>query len=133
MTERVLIYDRDCGLCRTIVACALGLDRRRRLRPLALQSGEAERLLPGMTDEQRMGSFHIVAPGGRVSSAGRGLAELAVLLPGLGPLGRALHARPVFSERAYRLVADHRDAIGPWIPDRIKDAATRTIDSRSAD
>jgi len=133
MTEHVLIYDRDCGLCRTIVAGALGLDRRRRLRPLALQSGEAERLLPGMTDEQRTGSFHIVAPGGRVSSAGAGLAELAALLPGLGAAARMLRARPAFSERAYRLVADHRDALGPWIPARVKDAATRTIDMRTSD
>jgi hypothetical protein len=80
-----------------------------------------------------MGSFHIVGPGGRVSSAGAGLAELAALLPGLGAAGRALRARPVFSERAYRLVAGHRDAIGPLIPGRVKDAATRAIDARTAD
>src|SRR5262249_18768982 len=104
MTEHVLIYDRDCGLCRTIVAGALALDRRRLLRPPAVQTDEAERLLRGMTDERRMDSFHMVAPEGRVDSAGAGLAALAALLPGLGAAGRVLQARPALSERAYRLV-----------------------------
>ncbi|HEX5224747.1 MAG TPA: DCC1-like thiol-disulfide oxidoreductase family protein [Solirubrobacteraceae bacterium] len=133
MTEHALIYDRDCGLCRTIVAAALALDRPRRLRPVAVQSSQAARLLGGMTEEQRLDSVHIVHPDGHASSAGAALAELATLLPGFAAVGRGLRARPALSERAYRLVAGHRDVIGGLIPAAVKAAATRRIDARALD
>src|SRR5918994_1679836 len=65
-----LVYDADCGLCTWSMAKVLGWDRGRRLRPLALQDPEAERLLTGMNEEERMGSWHLVLPDGTVRSAG---------------------------------------------------------------
>ncbi|HEX4467545.1 MAG TPA: DCC1-like thiol-disulfide oxidoreductase family protein [Solirubrobacteraceae bacterium] len=123
-----LLYDRDCGLCRTIVAAALSLDRDGRLHPLALQDEQAVALLAGMSDEQRMASFHIVEEStAAVASAGAGLALLAVALPATGPLGRMLRRSPRFTDFAYRLIAGNRDRIGPLIPRGVKSRATRRI------
>jgi predicted DCC family thiol-disulfide oxidoreductase YuxK len=127
----VLLYDRDCGLCRTIAAAALALARPDILRPLRIQSEEARRLLPMLSEEQRLASFHLVAlPSGRVSSAGAGLAELAALLPGARLTAPVLRGAPRIAERAYRLVAGNRERIGRCIPQRLKDTATRRIDDR---
>ncbi|HEX3511204.1 MAG TPA: DCC1-like thiol-disulfide oxidoreductase family protein [Solirubrobacteraceae bacterium] len=129
-----MLYDRDCGLCRTITAAALALDRSHTLRPVRIQSDEARRLLTGMSEEQRLDSFHLVEwPSGRVRSAGPALAELAALLPGGAVTGRALRAAPRLSESGYRFVSGHRDAIGRRIPRRVKDAATRRVDRAEVD
>src|SRR5687767_1332742 len=81
-----LLYDADCGLCKFVVARVLELDRRRHLRPVALQDPRAAELLPGLSREERLESFHLVDSSGSVHSAGDGLAELVPLLrrrPGL--------------------------------------------------
>ncbi|HEY4895642.1 MAG TPA: DCC1-like thiol-disulfide oxidoreductase family protein [Solirubrobacteraceae bacterium] len=130
MSDRLLLlYDRDCGLCRCVVAAVLTLDRAGRLQPVALQSADAERLLPGLSPEERLASFHIVEEAsGHVSSAGAGLAELVSVLQGGRSAGRALKRAPGASEPAYKLVAEHRHAIGRWIPGPVKEAARRRVD-----
>ncbi len=133
MSERLLLYDRDCGLCLSVVAGALILDRARRLRPVALQSAEAERVLPGMPPEQRLASFHLLDQAtGQVSSAGAGLAELAAGLPGGRLTGSVLRAAPALNERAYRLVADNRHRLGRKIPSRVKAAARKRVERAEA-
>jgi predicted DCC family thiol-disulfide oxidoreductase YuxK len=107
MTHTIL-YDAECGFCRWSLAWVLRWDRRHRLRPVALQDPEGERLLPGMTEEERMDSWHLVAPDGAVSSAGAAGAPLLRLLPGGRPLAAVAGASPRLTERAYRWVADHR-------------------------
>ena len=39
----VLLYDRECGFCRSSLELVLAWDRRGRLRPVALQDPEADR------------------------------------------------------------------------------------------
>jgi predicted DCC family thiol-disulfide oxidoreductase YuxK len=127
----VVLYDADCGFCRACVAAVLALDRRRRLRPLALQNPEARRLLPGLSDEERMASWHLVAPAGEVTSSGAAFAPLLRQLPFGDPLA-ALFARfPRAAERGYRWVAEHRGAIGRALPRAIKRWADRVIASRA--
>jgi predicted DCC family thiol-disulfide oxidoreductase YuxK len=63
MEQAIILYDADCGFCRWATDKLLAWDRRRRLRPVALQDPEAEKLLPGMPEEQKMGSWHLVSDG----------------------------------------------------------------------
>lgn len=114
-----LLYDADCGVCKFILARVLELDRGK-YRPLALQDPRAAELLPGLSEEERMKSFHIVDPDGTVHSAGDGLAEL---IPGLERF-------PGIASRAYWLVAGNRSALGKLIPDAAQRQARRRIAAR---
>jgi predicted DCC family thiol-disulfide oxidoreductase YuxK len=69
MTPVAVLYDPDCGFCRVSLALLLRWDTRRRLRPVALGSEEADALLDGMPEDERMASWHLVEAG-RVHSAG---------------------------------------------------------------
>ena len=117
--ERRLLYDADCGVCKFIVARLLELDRAGRLRPLAIQDPRAAELLPGLTPEQRLESFHLVEADGTIRSAGEGLAAL------FPPLERA----PGAASRLYWLVAGNRKGLGRLIPDAAKRQAQRRIDA----
>ena len=108
----VLLYDQDCGFCRWSLSKVLAWDRHGRIRPVPLQSAEALRLLPGMDEERRMASWHLVTPDGRVYSAGGAAAPLARMLPLGAPLALLAEALPGTTERVYRWVADHRDQLG---------------------
>jgi predicted DCC family thiol-disulfide oxidoreductase YuxK len=128
VTPSVLLYDADCGFCRVSLALILAWDRDARLRPLALQDPDAERLLAGMSGEERMRSWHLVSPGGRVRSAGAALSPLLAELPGGGPLARLSARFPGVVEPGYRWVADHRSSLGRALPGR----ARRWADARIA-
>jgi predicted DCC family thiol-disulfide oxidoreductase YuxK len=109
----------------------LALDREQRLRPVALQSPEAPGLLPGLDEEERMASFHLVGADGRRYSGGEALSRLMDFLAGGRALGAAMRRSPGATDRFYRLVADNRSRIGPLIPDAVKRRATAAIDRRS--
>lgn len=116
-----LLYDADCGLCKFVVARVLEWDRAGRLRPLALQDPRAAELLPHLTPEQRMASFHLVEADGTVHSAGEGLAAL------FPPLARF----PRVASRLYGFVANNRDKFGKLIPAAARRQAQRRVDARS--
>src|SRR5436190_19664464 len=78
----IVLYDDDCGFCKWLLALLLRWDRAGRLRPLALQRTEADELLAELTPEQRMASWHLIAPTGERRSAGAALAPLLRSLPG---------------------------------------------------
>ena len=94
-----ILYDADCGFCRTALAAILTADRDRRLRPLALGTAEADRLLADLTPEQRAASWHLVSPDGHRESAGAAGAPLLRLLPG-GALPAAALAERSGADRA---------------------------------
>ena len=126
-----VIYDGDCGLCRTLLALLLRADTDRRLRPLTLASPDADRLLADLTPEQRAASWHLIDPDGHRESAGAAGPPLLRLLPH-GDAPAALLSRiPETTERAYRLIADHRDRIGPLIPAAAKQRATAVVARRT--
>jgi predicted DCC family thiol-disulfide oxidoreductase YuxK len=108
----------------------LAWDRRRALRPVALSSPEADRLLAGMAPADRMASWHLVAREGRVCSAGAAFAPLARALPGGAPLAALAERFPRAAERAYRAVADRRSAFGRSITAGARRRADRRIASR---
>jgi predicted DCC family thiol-disulfide oxidoreductase YuxK len=108
----ILLFDEDCGFCRWSTDRILAWDRKRRLRPMALQDPQAERLLAGMPPERRMASWHLVTPDGRVRSAGAAAPMLLRMLPWGRPLAILLETFPGLTERLYQWIADHRDALG---------------------
>jgi predicted DCC family thiol-disulfide oxidoreductase YuxK len=130
LTPVPILYDADCGFCRASLALVLTWDRHRRLRPVALQSPEADRLLAGMPEERRMASWHLVTDGGEVYSAGTAFPPLLRLLPGGRPLAAlaARFPRPV--QAAYEMVAASRSRLGRLVPARAKRRADRLIERR---
>jgi len=114
-----LLYDADCGLCKFVVARVLELNHR--VHPVALQDPFAAELLPGLTQEERLKSFHMVDATGRVHSAGAGLVELLPLL----------RRFPRVGDRLYWLVAGNRDRLGRFIPGFARRQADRRIASRT--
>ena len=133
MGEAVLLYDADCGFCRVMLALLLLWDRGRRLRPLELQGSEANALTNGMSDEERMGSWHLVTGDGRLLSAGKAFPPFFGLLPGGAPLAWLTARFPGPSESVYRWIAGHRSDFGPLLPGRAKRWADGVLADRSAD
>jgi predicted DCC family thiol-disulfide oxidoreductase YuxK len=125
-----LLYDSDCGFCRWSLGKVLAWDRRGRLRPVSLQSKQAERLLAGMPVGERMDSWHLVGDDGQVRSAGAGIAPLLRLLPGGAPLAAVAARTPRAMERGYRLIAGHRSLWGKLVTDGAKRRADRRIAER---
>ena len=107
----IVLYDEDCGFCRWSLDKILAWDRHGRLRPVPIQSEEAERLLAEMPRERWLESWHLVQPTGEVRSAGAAAAPLVSLLPGGRPLAVLFRTFPRATERAYRTVANNRERL----------------------
>jgi predicted DCC family thiol-disulfide oxidoreductase YuxK len=112
----VLLYDGGCRLCRFAARVVDLADPRGRIGLLPLADEAAGPLLADLPEEERLASWHLVRPGGRVASRGAAGTELLEAL-GYKRVARAAgHGEPL-AERAYALVADHRDRLGPLVPD----------------
>jgi predicted DCC family thiol-disulfide oxidoreductase YuxK len=130
MARPSLLYDADCGVCTWLVARILAWDRRRRLRPVALQDPVADRLLGGMDEQAKMASWHLVGRDGSVTSAGAALAPLLRELRGGGPLAALAERAPGVVDRAYRWAADHRSLLGRPLPRRWVERARVRVAAR---
>lgn len=126
-----VLYDRDCGFCRVSIGVLLAWDRNRRVRPVAIQSEEGQRLLADLTPDERLASAHAVDEEGRVRSGGAAAAAILPRLPGGRPFGRLAERAPSAAERSYRAVADRRSPLGRLLPDRAKRWADRLIADRA--
>jgi predicted DCC family thiol-disulfide oxidoreductase YuxK len=126
-----ILYDRDCGFCRWCLGLILRWDAAGRLRPVALQDEEADRLLAGMPEDERAASWHLVDPDGRVHSAGAAFSPLLRLLPGRRRLAPVFDRFPKATDRGYRWVADHRSLFGRAVPQRAKRRADERIEQRT--
>jgi len=127
-----ILYDGDCGFCRATLGVLLTWDRRRRFRPVAIQSEEGARLLDGMPAEQRLASAHAVIPGapGPVS-AGAAAAPVLRELPAGEPFAALADRLPRATERGYRWVADHRSSLSRLVPGALKERADALVRERS--
>ena len=125
----ILIYDSDCGFCRWSLGKILAWDRRRDIRPVALGTEEADRLLGDMPADRRRSSWHLVDEAG-VHSAGAGFPPLLRLLPGGGPLAAATAKLPGATQSAYGFVSGNRSLWGKLVTDGAKQRADRRIASR---
>ena len=129
MTRPRLYYDHDCGFCRWTLAWVLRWDRRRRLRPVPIESPEGDREL-GDLGEARLDSWHLVRDDRRWSG-GHAFAPLLEELAGgrlLAPVARALHGLLV---PLYGWVAAHRSGFSKLVPQRSKARADAVVASRA--
>jgi predicted DCC family thiol-disulfide oxidoreductase YuxK len=111
-----VLYDADCGFCRWSMDKILWWDRRKRLRPIPLQSTEADSLLPaGMDPQTRMASWHLVSDDGSVYSAGSAAAPLFRLLPGGRPVAAVAVTFSRTTQHVYRWVTNHRDRLAKLV------------------
>ena len=115
MDRAVIMFDEDCGFCRWATDKLLVWDRRGHLSAVALQDPGAERLLPGMDQERRMASWHLVTADGAVRSAGRAVAPLLRLLPAGAPLAALAEAFPRTTDRMYDWTVRHRARLGAFL------------------
>lgn len=120
-SSHALLYDADCGFCRWALGWVLRWDRYGRVRPVALQAPDAPELLPGMTAEERMASWHLVGPddpahtAGGARSAGAAAAPLLRLLPCGAPLAALCERFPRAIDVAYAWVVRHRSRFGQLV------------------
>jgi predicted DCC family thiol-disulfide oxidoreductase YuxK len=126
-----LIYDSDCGFCRWCLGKVLAWDRRHMVRPVALGTEDADRLLAGIPAGERWSSWHLVESAGQVHSAGAGFSPLFRLLPGASPLAVVAGRFPRMTERGYRLVSGNRSLWGHFVTDGAKRRADLKIAARS--
>jgi predicted DCC family thiol-disulfide oxidoreductase YuxK len=126
-----VLYDRDCGFCRWSMGKLLAWDRDRRLRPVAIQSEEGERLLADLAPEQRLASAHAIDAAGRRTSGGDALAPVAEMLPGGRPLAALARRAPGLARAGYDAIAGRRPLWGRLISDRAKDRADARIAERA--
>ena len=94
------------------VRALLRLDRDERLRPVAIQSEEGQRLLTEVPEGERLDSVHLITPGGTVVSGGEAAEPVARLLPAGHVAARAFRRFPDATDKAYRWVARNRSTIG---------------------
>lgn len=109
--DAVLLYDGDCRFCRLSIRVIAGWDRRRRMGIIPFRDPLGAVLSLRVPEQERFGSFHLLAPGGSVASGSDALAALLMLLPG----GSA--ARRIGLHRLYGPVAARRGRIGRMLPD----------------
>jgi predicted DCC family thiol-disulfide oxidoreductase YuxK len=118
----VLLYDGECGLCRAAVRGARALARRGSIKPIAAQSEKGRALTPGMSDAQRMASFHLVE-NGKVVSGPDALAPTIRHLRGLAPAAGVLERRGVVYRAAaatYHWITPRRRSLSRFLPNRWK-------------
>ena len=127
-----VLYDLDCGFCRWSIGRLLAWDRARRLRPLAIQSAEGQRLLADLTPETRLATAHAIDAAGRRTSGGDALAPIAAVLPGGAPLAALGRRAPALARAGYRAIAGRRSFLGRQISDAAKARADERIARRSA-
>jgi predicted DCC family thiol-disulfide oxidoreductase YuxK len=127
-----VLYDRDCGFCRWCVSKLLAWDRARRLRPVAIQDPEGQRLLERVPEADRLASWHLIGEDGEIHSAGEGFPPLFRELPGAAPLAALAARAPGPVDRGYRLIAGNRSRLGPLLSDGAKRRADRRIADRAS-
>jgi predicted DCC family thiol-disulfide oxidoreductase YuxK len=132
METATVLYDLDCGFCRWSMARVLAWDRRRRLRPMAIQDAEGAELLAPLAPAARLASWHVSFPDGRLYSAGPALPQVVGLLPGGRVPAAVMRALLPVTGWAYRLVANHRSVPGRLVSAAAKRRATEAIRARSA-
>jgi predicted DCC family thiol-disulfide oxidoreductase YuxK len=107
-----VLYDEDCGFRRWGVDRLLRLDRRRELEAVPIQRAEGADLLSSMTADDRLESWHVRSPGGRIWSGGEAMPVILRLLPaGKGP-ARVAARSSCTVDRLYRFVARNRSMLG---------------------
>jgi predicted DCC family thiol-disulfide oxidoreductase YuxK len=126
-----VLYDHDCGFCRWSVGAVLAWDRGGRVRPLAIQSEEGQRLLADLPPDKRLASAHAIDAAGRRTSGGDALAPIADALAGGRPLAALARRAPWLARAGYDAIARRRGLFGKLVSHRAKARADARIAQRS--
>ena len=110
----------------------LALDRRRALRPVAIQSEEGGGLLAGVPEAERLLSAHAVTEDGTVASGGDAVAPIAAALPGGGVAAPVLRSLAPVTRGAYGLIAGNRSRLGRLVTPAMLRRADALIGARAA-
>jgi predicted DCC family thiol-disulfide oxidoreductase YuxK len=97
--EYVLLFDRDCGLCSAMSRWIRVLDLRRRIRLRTIQSSRD--LLRQIPEDRILDAFHVVSPGGRITTGGEAVPTLIEALPMGAGFGRILGMSPTLMSRVH--------------------------------
>ena len=130
VSPTTVLYDDDCGFCRASLALLLAWDRNGRLRPVPLQSEEAERLLPGLGEDERMASMHAAPADGPPASGGAALPVLLREVPGGAPLAAVAARFPRAAELGYGAVAGNRSTLSKLVPAAVSRRADELVRRR---
>jgi predicted DCC family thiol-disulfide oxidoreductase YuxK len=112
----IVLYDEDCGFCRWTIGWALERDCDRVLEVTPIQSPMGERLLAGMEPAGRLRSMHVVHADYRSESGGAAVREVLEVLPSARALAWLAGISPGLTQRAYRLIAEHRSRLSRLVP-----------------
>jgi predicted DCC family thiol-disulfide oxidoreductase YuxK len=127
----IVLYDSACGFCRVAVAALMCWDRARRLRFVAIESGQGARLLAALTPAERLRSAHTIDRAGHLRSAGAAAPALLVELPAGRPVAWLARRAPRATEAAYRGLTAARPLLGRAIPPSVRRAAEERIANRT--
>lgn len=114
-----LIYDGECGMCRSAVALLRRWDREHVLRFVPFQDEVAVARF-GLALPALAAAMHLIVPGGRVYAGADAVPPLLRLFPGkrwLAPLFRVPGALPL-ARRLYARIAARRHCLVRGIPGR---------------
>jgi predicted DCC family thiol-disulfide oxidoreductase YuxK len=125
-----VLYDDRCAFCRASLALLLKWDRQERLRPVPIEGPEGDRLLRGMTREQRLGSAHAIGSDGRVLSGADAAPTLLRALPGGRPLAWAARVGRPLVALLYAATTAGRPLLSRGLPQRARGAADRVVAQR---
>lgn len=106
--DATLIYDGECGLCRSAVETVVAWDPARRIALVPFQDGAARRF--GVPLPRLAAAMHLILPDGRVFAGADAVPELLRLLPGKRWLAWpfALPGARWLARRVYAWVAARR-------------------------
>ena len=128
----LVFYDEECGYCRWSVAQLLRFDRDQRLRLIAIQSPEGERLLADVAPELRLASAHLIDGDGQLFSGGDAAAPIAAALPRLAPTAPLLGRLSGPVNASYKLIAANRERIGRLVGVSSRERADLAIAAHQA-
>ncbi len=111
-----LIYDGECGVCRSAVERVRAWDRLGRLSFLPFQDSTAVRF--GIAPPALAAAMHLVLPDGRVFTGADAVPELGKLLPGKRwwTWGFAVPGVRAAARRIYRRIAERRHCLVRGLP-----------------
>jgi predicted DCC family thiol-disulfide oxidoreductase YuxK len=128
-----VLYDADCDFCRWGIDRLLRLDGKHLLRAVPIQSAEGNELLLPMPPGDRLESWHVRSPDGRLWSGGDAVPVVLRLLPGGKGLAWVATRSPRTVDRLYGFVARNRSTLGRLVGARAcaVDPSARTSGLRS--